>query len=362
MNRQTLLCLSSGLQPRWRLDVLRLLAQAPGTLIQFRYSEGVLPETLRPAFQKNELHGAGALLCHVDCSSPTAKSGAACAITPCRYATLVRSTRIGAFFFLYFSLDEYARQPSAPIGESSVPNSPRWSGIDWVGDWCIYRPIDTASFGRTTDLAAWQETIERLSSKPDYRDEQVFFVVEGLYRIAPRWLGRTADSMRLSPTNAEFRLASDAEYELRVFHFSPNRHGATAASPDLDLRTEFSKPQVEAIAGGTSQPIDSPYDLKVIRFRTSREITGSKMASVTVTVSRASDSERLQTQPEVLVPIRVGSSRVREAGYILVIAVLLLWQKVTSVPTEVLSWQTVLLGLLALLTAGAVLRGIRRPV
>lgn len=358
MKTQTLVCLSSGLAPRWKLDILRLLAQAPGTLIQFRYSADILPVDLATAFQKNQLAGAKVLLAHVDCASAAAKSGAPCAITPCRYALLVRSSKIGAFLFLYFSLGDYIHQSTTPILEGRLASPPRWDGKAWTGDWCSYQPIDPLP--GTHNLEAWQQTIEALSLKPDYQEEKVFFVVEGLYETTSRWLRKATTSKRLSPTGAEYRLASDSEYELRVFHFTPNR--VAEVPPDLELHTQFSKPQVEAIAGGTSQPLDSPYDLKAIPFRTSREIMGSKMASVSVGVIRTPKFEQLQTQPEVLIPIRVGSSLMREAGYVVVIAVLLLWQKVTSVPTELLSWQTGLLGVLALVTAGAVLRGIRRPV
>ena len=99
MEKKTIVCLSSGLTPQYRLDILRSLALPSGMSIQFRYSKSLVAENLRDDLSSNRLAGAVVLLAHVDCTDTYKKDGAACPITPCRYAILATSSRIGSKFF-----------------------------------------------------------------------------------------------------------------------------------------------------------------------------------------------------------------------------------------------------------------------
>src|ERR1035438_7805777 len=106
-----LVCLSSGLTPQYRLDILRLLALPGGATIQFRYGEGILPSGLRENLSRNLLIGSRALLAYVDCASASRRSDDNCPIIPCRYASLLGSSAIGSRFILELRLDEFAPCP-----------------------------------------------------------------------------------------------------------------------------------------------------------------------------------------------------------------------------------------------------------
>jgi len=265
----------------------------------------------------------------------------------------VRSSRVGTFFFLYFELQGYAR-PTVGLIELQWDRSPRWSKDKLTGDWCCYAAIDTSAISTSHELGAWQEVIDTLAKMPDYASETVFYAIEAMERIAPFFGSRTRKPV--VPKDGEFQLKADGEYEIRVLHFSP--HDRQPAPATLALSFEFSKPHVEAIAGATVQPIDAPYDLKAVLFRTSRDVTGNRMGSLITSVIDTA-SNQPASPPQVVVPLRIKSPLSRDLSYGGLIAGLLLWQKFTA-PTDLM--QTSVLVGLAAATAWAVMKGVRRPV
>lgn len=94
--------------------------------IQFRYGQSLIAENLREELAANRLARSIVLLAYVDRTEADKKEGATCPVTPCRYATLTNSSRIGSKFFLAFELGAFAktagrtrsRQLSTAISES----------------------------------------------------------------------------------------------------------------------------------------------------------------------------------------------------------------------------------------------------
>jgi uncharacterized protein (DUF362 family) len=82
MDKQVIVCLSSGLTPQYRLDILRCLALPSGMSIQFRYGQALVGENLREELAANRLAGSVVLLAYVDYSEAYKQEGATCPVTP----------------------------------------------------------------------------------------------------------------------------------------------------------------------------------------------------------------------------------------------------------------------------------------
>jgi len=66
MDKRVIVCLSSGLTPQYRLDILRCLALPARMSIQFRYGQSLIAENLREELAANRLAGSVVLLAYVD--------------------------------------------------------------------------------------------------------------------------------------------------------------------------------------------------------------------------------------------------------------------------------------------------------
>jgi hypothetical protein len=205
-----LLCLSSGLTPQYRLDILRSLALPRGSNIQFRYGEEILPEGLRPLLSENMFVGSRALLAYVDCSSAAQRRDGTCPIMPCRHASLVSSKTIGTRYFLELRLEEFAPCSDLDSFQKSVSgNRPRWAAVDAetpVGYWCLESSAGEQACSRSADIGAWEIIVTQLSGVEPFREEQLFFAVESL--------SARKSSSHIQPEDAEYRLESESDYEL----------------------------------------------------------------------------------------------------------------------------------------------------
>src|SRR6266704_70214 len=180
---KSLLCLSSGLTPRYRHDILRLLALPTGTDIPFRYGGVLIQEGLRTPLANNDLKGSKVLLAHVDCDASARPPDDKSIITPCRHAILVDSTKIGAFFFLQFRLEEFAPCANASGFQNQiVGDRPHWNATGEIeGNWCLESAAGEQACKRVGTLDAWQEVIGALWPRKDFAQEPFFFAVDGLY-------------------------------------------------------------------------------------------------------------------------------------------------------------------------------------
>jgi hypothetical protein len=101
---KNILCLSSGLMPQYRLDILRVIALPVGATIQFRYSEQLVHANLLKPFAQNQCNGRQLIIGHVDGNTARLMSDGSCPVTLCRYGTLTRSERSGSYFVLQIAL------------------------------------------------------------------------------------------------------------------------------------------------------------------------------------------------------------------------------------------------------------------
>src|SRR5712691_8683825 len=101
-------CLSSGTRPRYRRDIIRVLAMAAGTWVQFRYdNDWVAPsllKSLRDPKALKAIRGMRTLIAYVDQTDAQRDPEP----LPCRMATLVDAVALGRTVSLQLELEEFA--------------------------------------------------------------------------------------------------------------------------------------------------------------------------------------------------------------------------------------------------------------
>ena len=350
---EPLLCLSSGLTPQYRVDVLALLALPRGSYIQFRYEDKLVSGNLKTPLGENKLVNKAVLLAHVDCNK-SARQGNNCPIVPCRFASLVSSRKLGEFYFLQFRLEEFAvcADPAA-LQAGITGDRPHWiSDQERAGLWCFEAEGAHKACRKEKQLNGWESVIRSLWKSEDFHSEPFFFAVEGLYET-----GKTESS---EPEDGEFVFRSERSYVVRLFNFHPDAGHAMSSNAGV-IKMDASQPQLQAITSPTL-PVGSPYDLKQFHFRTAPTATRAFGSVVVRAVENSGQS--ITTQPELFMPIKVKPAWFKTAGLICIIAALLFGQQYLAaqtkgcVPLGVIVW----LAILATATAVVAVLGLKRPI
>jgi|HubBroStandDraft_2_1064218.scaffolds.fasta_scaffold00775_3 hypothetical protein len=355
MSAKSLLCLSSGLAPQYRLDILKSLALPRGTYVQFRYSEDIIATSLRTPLARNEMCGAKVLLAHVDCNLAARQSNGLCTITPCRYSVLVSSRKLGSFYFLQFRVEEFAYWGDSASSQQEIRGDrPCWDNANQLsGLWCLEFEISEQAWLKEKQLEGWQNVIKLLKKSEDFAKEPFFFAVEGLYV--------RGEEQPCEATDGEFVLRSERDYAIRIFHFHPDadKHKMTVGAGVI--KVDVSQPQIEAVTSPTL-PVASPYDLKSFHFRTAAS-PASRFGSIVVRCTQ-DGGEPNTSQPELFIPTKVKLAWFRATRLILAIAALLFAQQYLSAQAKgaVSEGIVVALVLLALATAVVAVLGLKKPV
>jgi hypothetical protein len=345
------------MEPRYRLDILRLLALPIGTHIQFRYAEDLIQDHLQGPMAKNQLVSTPVLLAHVDCTPEARLSDQKCPITPCRYARLNRTTRIGHYFILSFVLDEFAPCSDLHKFDKQVSSQrPTWNNAEdkIYGKWCFEGSVDQQTCPAVNTTEAWQNIITKLSQSTDFSAESFFFTVTGIY---PR-----GSEELLAPESGEFNFRADGNYEAKIFHFHPSGDMRTMPSDSALIKVEVSSPPLVSVTAPTL-PIDSPYDLKSFHFQAS-DSTKLQFAALVVRIDSRTDGKPIETQPELYLPAKVKPATIRLFASASAIGALLWLQQWLAATAKgpIGTQSTVILLVLALATAFIVVFGLKKPL
>jgi hypothetical protein len=359
VEKKVIVCLSSGLTPQYRLDILRCLALPSGMSIQFRYSKSIVEENLHEDLANNRLAGAVVLLAHVDCTETYKKEGAACPATPCRYALLTTSSRIGSKFFLTFQLGAFAQVEQPTANEVFGGNLPRWTatekGLEIKGYWCSSIPV-TSRLEGAAGVEAWETLIRQLCTHADFAEEPLFFVVEGLYARS------RSGNARQQIVKGEYRFKSDKDYSLCVFHLHPRRDNVAVPKSIGMMRVKFGEPQLSGITA-SALPVDSPYDLKYFRFR-SGSVTREQFSSIVIGIDDRETGKQIESQPEIYLPVRCVPLMWKAVIKMLVLAGLLWAQQFVPLASKggVTLPASVAMFVLAILVSGFLVFGLKKPL
>ncbi len=250
MNNVTLLCVGSGLAPRYRANTLQALALPSGSYLQFRYVERLIPEGLRGPLTDKQLIGADVILGHVDCTESGRQPNDHCLIVPYRRAKLLNSERRGSIFILTFELTEFRFAANLDAFQESLSNnSPHWD-LDkngqpvlnqrgkptFKGAWC-QQLSDAQHSIATSDFGHWQTITKQLRARADFSKQAYFFLIEGLFQTE-----EAVESVLVSPVKGEYRLLPGRDYEFRMFHFDPDADEHSGEKPTERFKVDVSAP------------------------------------------------------------------------------------------------------------------------
>jgi hypothetical protein len=267
---------------------------------------------------------------------------------------LVFSRQLGAFFFLQFSLHEFAPCDDIESFQTCIKgNRPHWASNDLVGHWCFESALAVQGCAKQATLDGFQAVIRSLWRREDFADEPFFFAVDGPY------VRGTSDAIKSS--RGEFLLNSDKEYAVNIFHFHPDGDEHPMPTSAGILKVDMAAEQLKSVTRPTAQ-IESPYDLKTFYFRTSR-VMRNESASIVFSIECNSGGP-LESQPEIFLPMKIKPSWFKNVVSVVLIAGLLFFQQFLSATAKgpIGFSTTAVLLLLAIATALIVVFGLQKQV
>lgn len=371
MSNATLLCVGSGLAPRYRANTLQALALPSGSHLQFRYSDQLIPEGLREPLAKKEFADAEVILGYVDCTETGRQPDDRCFVIPYRRAKLLNSERRGSIFILTFELSEFSLASNLEAFQETLSNnSPHWK-LDsdgkpvmnsrgkptFEGDWC-QKLSDGQHTVATSDLGQWQMTVKQLRRRADYAKQSYFFLIEGLFCRKEGVKG----GVLVRPDQGEYRLHPGHDYEFRMFHYDPDADEHSGEKHSELLRFDVSAPLL-TLRSNPLLIIDSPYDLKSVHFSTG-EPNRREYGSLFLHSDQPADEADLVLDVYFPVSVKGDMRKVVRNGFIL--GALLTATQLVSIFSKgsVDNWRVVcsLAAVLGFLTGFFVSFGMRKPL
>ena len=275
------LCLSSGLSPRYREDVLRALAQPWGYVLQFRYLKRYLAPGILEKAQGADKGTSQALIAYIDLSD-TSKAPE---IIPCRFASIGEITMVGTAVTLQLELQEFAVAADLSsfndeLKKKALGTLPVWQADGEKkrakGDYWLEVSATPTTAVRSDKLEDWERIVTQLAARTDFKDEGSFYTLVGIHEIPSR------SAIAVSKGRYEFQPGH--EYEVSLYHFYPK---------DVPLRARVTLATTSQWLAFTTNPVlqlDSRYDLKRARFKAGKP---AKEEQAWVSVMRSTDSGQL---------------------------------------------------------------------
>jgi hypothetical protein len=256
----SILCLSSGVRPRYLEDVLRASAMPDGSRLRFRYFEELVPIELREKLKTKDLVGADVLIAYLARYDPRAAPLA----IPVRAAVLRDSKIIGRIVVLDLELstikvaDDLQGFNDALRREANIPS---WQGDSLVGTFCTEIQKALSYVKSKAEISDWQDLAGGLRAHRDFDGVPFFYFVTGLFAVG--------DDKPLRPNDGVWSLSASRTYELRLMSYIPNSdENGSIMLGDVDWLIAEAEGDMISFASTNRLAVDSPYDEKVLRFRT----------------------------------------------------------------------------------------------
>jgi len=354
-----LLCLSSGLQPQYKLDILRLLALPKGASIQFRYGEDLIDDAVQESLSLNRGIGTKVLLAYVNCSATARRTDNTCPIVPCRFGILRNSRVAGSRFILELQLDDFAFCTDLEAFHKKLPSrSPSWvEGEDLPqGLWCLETVVSEMDAGvPSPQTTAWERIVTSLHAADDFSQETLFFRFESLSELKA--------TKSLDPAQAEYRLKSGKNYEINIYHFHPKGDESVMSRGDALISVQVSSPLIESVSN-PAMPIDSPYDVKTFRLRTALTTT-SQYGFIVVRIEDRATGKAIESQPELYVSAEVRPAIFKPLLFTVLLGGFLAGQQLLTISaTKPPVSSATIIGtiLIGVVTAGIAVFGLKKPM
>lgn len=238
------------------------MAVPTGYHIQFRYRESLVSDDALKAIAAGQFSGQMALILFVD------RVGELCAI-PCRSALVVDARHVGSVVVLTLSPSSYAHTADPDELTRLLVEEAQATGAVYpirtrieegdrgvAGSFCFrvrsysqLAPTRANILTINSDVRTWEHTVAQLATRSGFEDVPTFIRIQDL-------------SPAVDLRNGSASLKAGTRYELRVQHYHPGEQELQGGK----LRLEASNSWVSFT--DPTKVIDSPYDEKLIRFRT----------------------------------------------------------------------------------------------
>lgn len=280
-------CLSSAARPEYARDTLRALAMPAGAQLQFRYDRRLVADGIEARLERSpeELRGAECLICFLDQSNRMREPD----VIPCRLASLESASQHGTTCALTFTLGEFAYAPDLLTfrnelaaaasktlphwGTQEYPEGKYWLDITQSAAELKQIQYTSAEKGWDDKLGVWEKIVVQIANREGFEQEPVFFTMDTLRRIRDDREGKFE--------NGFLTLNSGSDYEGKIYHFITRK-----TFQPSQLRITIAGKGIEPISS-TVLPIESEYDRKYFRVRTSRP-TAEEVAILNVARADAS--------------------------------------------------------------------------
>jgi hypothetical protein len=264
MTQRPFVFLSSGATRQYRDDIIRALALPEGAALQFRYrlDGNVCPFVQSHISDGATFDGATALLCYFDRVLEEA--------VPCRFATIVSVRRHGSTVSIKFRIAQYAKAIASQASFTSmlravctsdcgsVPSSAnpaeplgtkRLLGHFWLAPTII--PASVVPAGPPEAEASWETAVNELVKRTEFPREVPFLRIQGIY---------LSGTKPVAIENYQYRIGANTSAELLIYHYIPEE-----LLPDSTISVSTNSSAI-AFTGRSIFVLESPYDLKTVRF------------------------------------------------------------------------------------------------
>lgn len=264
--RRCVLMLSSGQRPRYRDDIIRVMALPTGGRLQFRYRKEHIPDEVFDELAQNHLSGSEALVAYLD----TSNQGSPPEIVPCRFARVLESEVEGEFAVIHFEVGEFATVAAGTDVKEEVDEQlsngvclPNWKNGNLEGHFLI--ALEKRPDGLKTSLEprVWQKIVSNLGARQDFQQCPFFYRVRAVLE--------EGDRSEMALQAGKYVLKPDRTYQADIVHYTPSGTSGQIRRPSGWLHVDIGGGGVGAL---TTQrlPIDSPYDVKRVYFRATGQI------------------------------------------------------------------------------------------
>jgi hypothetical protein len=290
------ICFSSGVQKRYRDDIIRAMAMPRGCELTFRYRLKHLSDAVQGHLKNQRIStGDQVLISYLDQSE---KSKPVFFI-PVRFATIIEVPTVGDFAVLRMRVEQFAYAPDLDAFNRDVQ---KLSGVPaWrtdadaqyaVGSFWIEVAQYPKSVIESTAVSDWQFTVGQLLARKDFAETGPFYQVVQLQEFQSKQI--------VSMAEGQYTLRPNNEYELLIDHFLPRAETGT-----LQLDVLVTGQAITFITGSKIQ-IDSPYDRHWLRFKT-QEPLREERAVATITKKETGADAAVQFD----MPIAVAGRRLK---------------------------------------------------
>jgi hypothetical protein len=346
--------LSSGQRPRYRDDIIRVMALPMGGRLQFRYRQEHVAGAIFQQLGQNSLRGAQAMAAYLE----TSREGDPPEIVPCRFARIVDSEVEGEFAVARFEVCAFARVGDAIDIRQEVKNKlldgsvlPDWKNGNLEGHFLLVLAGKPADCRPDPDPSAWQAIVANLGEHQDFRGCSFFYYLRAIVQ--------EGDSARLRLHDGRYVLKPDAIYRLDVVHYTPSTNAPGQQEVLGSIHVDLEGPGIQRLTT-RRLVVDSPYDIKHVAFRTIGETrTQYALLSFARPAVAASGGEQTEQQDfEVVLKVKGAWKRQLIVGLLIAVS-LAVPRLVDFFPSA--PWQAAAAYVLSgLVTAGLVVFGLRK--